>query len=84
MPSSTKYCALCEGETYSLWSLSTDGDTAIVPLCIHHEPQLRRLFRLCKEDESSLSIPDGMMAPRRRASRGTKKFTPLDWTPPEK
>lgn len=82
--SSTKYCALCDGESHSVWSLSTGGEIAIVPLCIHHEPQLRRLFNLCKNDSSvKLNIPEGMMAPRRRAAKKELKFAPLDWTPPK-
>lgn len=83
MSSSTKYCALCDSEAHSVWSLSTGGEIAIVPLCIHHEPQLRRLFNLCKEEDLKLNIPEGMMAPRRRAAKKASQFETLDWTPPK-
>lgn len=79
---SSKYCALCPGESHSVWTLSDGKELAIVPLCIQHEPLLRRLFNLCKEQDAQLNIPEGMLAPGRGRAKKVS-MEPLEWEPPK-
>lgn len=80
MSMSTKYCALCGNETYTVWSISRGGELAVVPLCEDHDPQISRLFRLCKV--GSMGTPESTRPrPKKQRTRGLS-FEALDWTPP--
>ena len=73
-----KYCALCLQPASKVWTISVAGDSALVPLCTEHEPQVERLFRLCRD-----STPAGPGTKRRRSRPRPLEFTPLtDWQPP--
>ena len=76
-----KYCALCVNKTETVWSLTQEGETALVPLCEEHEPQLARLWNLCRENTASVK---GEPRRKRLPSRPRPlEFTPLQWEPPE-
>lgn len=84
MSADLEYCALCVEEASTVWTISRGGEMAVVPLCKAHEPQLSRLFNLCKVGSLPLPAPvEGQ--PRRRKHRSSSlDFSPLvDWTPPE-
>lgn len=84
MSAELTYCALCANETYTVWTISRGGEMAIVPLCQEHEPQLSRLFNLCKI--GSLPAPvtpvDGQPRPRKQRTSALSFSPLLDWTPP--
>lgn len=74
-----KYCALCLNKATGVWTISRDGDSALVPLCEEHAPQLDRLFRLCRDNAVAVA---GEGRRKRRTHRPTPlDFTPLEWQP---